>query len=99
MHKFKQLLKCFDKTAVDVIVKCFAAMSISNNVLMIDNLIMKNRQHFDAFVRSFKQQYQQLLLIAIFAFDANLRFRFRTFVEKIEKNFNFNFIVVFETIT
>ena len=99
MHKFKQLLKCSDKTAVDVIVKCFAAMAISNSVLMTDNLIMKNRQHFDALVRSFRQQYQQLLLTAIFAFDANPRSRFRTPVEKIEKNLNFNLIAVFGTIT
>ena len=99
MHKFKQLLECSDKTAVDVIVKCFAAMAISNSVLMTDNLIMKNRQHFDAFVRNFRQQYQQLLLAAIFAFDANPRFRSRTPVEKIEKNLNFNLIAVFGTIT
>ena len=43
---------------------------------------MKNRQHFDAIVRIFKQQYQQLLLTTTFVFDVNFRFRFKTFVKK-----------------
>ena len=82
MHKLKQLLQCSNQTVIDIIVKCFAAMIISNSVLMTDNLTAENRQHFDVFVRSFKQQYQQLLMTTTFAFDANFRSRFRTFVEK-----------------
>lgn len=84
MHKFKQLFNCSNTTVINIIVKCFAAMTMSNNVLMIDDLT-KNRQHFGVFVRNFRQQYQQLLIVAAFAFDANSRSRFKTFVEK---NFN-----------
>ena len=69
-------------------------MTINNNVSMTNDL-KEDRFHFDVFIRSFRRQYQQLLMIATSTFDANLRFRFRTFVGKTDKNFNF--IVMFAT--
>ena len=82
LHKFKQLLEIFsDKTAVDVIVKCFAAMIKNNNVCMTNDLA-EDRTNFDVYVRNFRQQYQQFLMAATSTYDVNLRFRSKTSVEK-----------------
>ena len=87
MHKLKQLLECSDSIAINIIVRCFGAMTKSNSVSMTNDLAA-DRQNFDFYVRIFRQQYQQLLLIAASAFDVNSRSRFKTSVEK-----NLNFFV------
>ena len=81
MHKFKQLFECTNRKAVATIVKCFATLTKSNSVLMIDALVEEERRNVVFIVQDFRQQYQQLLTAAALVFDANFRSRSRTSVE------------------
>ena len=55
MHKLKQLLQCSNNQIVEIIIKCFATLAKSNNVLMIDVLDEEDRRNVVYFVQNFRQ--------------------------------------------
>ena len=75
-------IKALNKNAVATIVKCFAVLAKSNNVLMIDSFEKEERQNVQITVRNFRQQYQQLLSAVSLAFDVNSRSRSQTSVDR-----------------
>lgn len=50
LHKLKQLLDCKNRKTIVTIVKCFACLTKSNNVLMTKALIEENRQNLNFIV-------------------------------------------------